>query len=117
MRHPQQRRCGVHEGGGKLVRRAAIVAARRTGVGGFGGSLRPVPVERLGAEVVKAVLQESGVDAGLVEDIVFAQSYASSETPCVGRWIGLEAGLPITVPGSSMTGSVAAGCRPSSLPA
>lgn len=82
-----------------LVRRAAIVAARRTGVGGFGGSLRPVPVERLGAEVVKAVLQESGVDAGLVEDIVFAQSYASSETTCVGRWIGLEAGLPITVPG------------------
>lgn len=81
------------------MRRAAIVAARRTGVGGFGGSLRPVPVERLGAEVVKAVLQESGVDAGLVEDIVFAQSYASSETPCVGRWIGLEAGLPITVPG------------------
>jgi acetyl-CoA C-acetyltransferase len=31
--------------------------------------------------------------------VVFAQSYANSETPCVGRWIALEAGFPIEVPG------------------
>ena len=27
--------------------------------------------------------------------MIFAQSYASGETPCVGRWIALEAGLPV----------------------
>jgi acetyl-CoA C-acetyltransferase len=34
--------------------------------------------------------------------VVFAQSYASSETPCVGRWVGLSAGLPVEVPGMQL---------------
>ena len=29
----------------------------------------------------------------------FAQSYASGETPCIGRWAALQAGLPVSVPG------------------
>jgi len=74
----------------------------RTAVGAFGGSLRPVPVEELGATVAREVLRRSGLDAGKIEDVVFAQSYASSETPCVGRWIALQAGLPIEVPGMQL---------------
>ncbi|MDF0732766.1 acetyl-CoA C-acetyltransferase [Pseudomonas entomophila] len=81
------------------MRRAAIVAPRRTPVGAFGGSLRGVPVERLGAEVVKAILAQTRLDPERIDDVVFAQSYANSETPCVGRWIALEAGLPVSVPG------------------
>lgn len=81
------------------MRRAAIVAPRRTPVGAFGGSLKSVTVERLGAEVLKAVLAQTGLDPEHIEEVVFAQSYANSETPCVGRWIALETGLPISVPG------------------
>ena len=81
------------------MRRAAIVCPVRTAVGSFGGTLRPVPVEELGATVVKAVLSRTGLDGARVDDVVFAQSYASSETPCVGRWIALQAGLPVAVPG------------------
>lgn len=81
------------------MRRAAIVRPLRTAVGGFGGSLRPVPVETLGSTVVKAVLERSGLDPALIEDVVIAQSYANSETPCIGRWLALEAGLPVEVPG------------------
>jgi len=84
------------------MRRAAIVAPRRTPVGAFGGSLKSVPVERLGSEVLKAILAQTGLDPERVEDVVFAQSYANSETPCVGRWIALEAGLPISVPGMQL---------------
>ncbi len=84
------------------VRRAAIVAPVRTGVGTFGGTLRPVSVEDLSATVVKAVMARSGVNPELVEDVVFAQSYANSEVPCVGRWAGLQAGLPVTVPGMQL---------------
>ncbi|MFF2316917.1 acetyl-CoA C-acetyltransferase [Arthrobacter sp. NPDC058097] len=75
--------------------RAAIIAPVRTAVGAYGKSLRPVAVETLGAAVVKAVVDRSGIDPERIEDVVFAQSYSNSETPCVGRWIGLEAGLPI----------------------
>lgn len=84
------------------MRRAAIVSPVRTAVGTFGGSLRPVPVEELGATVVRAVLERTGLDPARIDDIVFAQSYASGETPCVGRWIGLQAGLPIEVPGMQL---------------
>ena len=81
------------------LRRAAIVCPLRTPVGTFGGSLRSVPVEVLGATVVRAILEKTALDPLLIEDVVFAQSYASGETPCVGRWIALEAGLPVGVPG------------------
>ncbi len=48
------------------------------------------------------VLKRTGLDPALIEDVVFAQSYANSETPCVGRWIALEAGLPVHVPGMQL---------------
>ncbi|OPX12393.1 acetyl-CoA C-acetyltransferase [Mycobacterium sp. AT1] len=81
------------------MRRAAIVAPVRTAVGTFGGSLRPMRAEDLAAKVVEATVQRSGVDPERVEDVVFAQSYANSEAPCIGRWVALHANLPITVPG------------------
>jgi acetyl-CoA C-acetyltransferase len=84
------------------MRRAAIVTPLRTGVGAFGGSLRGIPVEKLGAAVVQAVLDRSGLDAERVDDVVFAQGYPSGEVPCIGRWVALEAGLPIEVPGMQL---------------
>jgi acetyl-CoA C-acetyltransferase len=84
------------------MRRAAIVAPLRTPVGTFGGSLRSVPVEVLGATVVRSVLERTKIDPARIDDVVFAQSYANGETPCIGRWIALEAGLPIEVPGMQL---------------
>ena len=84
------------------LRRAAIVAPLRTPVGAFGGSLRPVSVETLGATVARAVIERAGIDPARIDDVVFAQSYANGETPCVGRWVALEVGLPIEVPGMQL---------------
>ncbi len=81
------------------MRRAAIVAPVRTAVGAFGGSLRSVAVEHLCAAVIDEVLKRTAIDPGKIEDCVFAQSYVNGETPCVGRWAALQAGLPIDVPG------------------
>ncbi|MEX3839681.1 acetyl-CoA C-acetyltransferase [Paraburkholderia sp. BR10882] len=84
------------------MRRAAIVAPVRTPVGTFGGSLRPVSVETLAATVLRETIARSRVDPARIEDVVFAQSYANSETPCIGRWAALEAGLPVQVPGMQL---------------
>ncbi len=84
------------------MRRAAIVSALRTPVGAYGGTLRPEAVEHLGATVAKAVIERTGIDPALIEDIVFAQSYTNGETPCTGRWVGLQAGFPIEVPGMQL---------------
>lgn len=84
------------------MRRAAIIAPVRTPVGKFLGSMASVPVETLAAAVVKAVVARSGIDPARIEDVVFAQSYANGETPCIGRWAALAADLPIEVPGSQV---------------
>lgn len=84
------------------MKRAAIVAPMRTPVGKFGGALKSVPVEELGAIATRAVLERSGLDPARIDEIVFAQSYMNGETPCTGRWVGLQAGLPIEVPGMQL---------------
>ncbi|MEG0974370.1 MAG: acetyl-CoA C-acetyltransferase [Comamonas sp.] len=84
------------------MRKAAIVTPLRTPVGVYGGSLRPVSVEELAATTVRAVVERSGIDPSRIDDVVFAQSYANSETPCVGRWAALQAGLPVEVPGMQL---------------
>jgi acetyl-CoA C-acetyltransferase len=84
------------------MKRAAIVAPLRTPIGAFGGALKNVPVEELGAVVARAVAERSGLDPARIDDLVFAQSYASGETPCTGRWIALQAGFPVEVPGMQL---------------
>ncbi|GAB2972198.1 acetyl-CoA C-acetyltransferase [Nocardioides montaniterrae] len=81
------------------TRRVAIVSPLRTAVGAFGGALRPVPAEDLAAAILRALVERSGIDPARIEDVAFAQSYANSEAPCIGRWAALNAGLPIEVPG------------------
>jgi acetyl-CoA C-acetyltransferase len=81
------------------VRRAAIVSPLRTPVGTFGGSLRGVPAEDLAAVVLRELLARTAIDPARIDDVVFAQSYANSEAPCIGRWAALHAGLPVEVPG------------------
>jgi acetyl-CoA C-acetyltransferase len=71
----------------------------RTPVGTFGGSLRGVPAEDLAAAVLRELLTRSAIDPARIDDVVFAQSYANSEAPCIGRWAALHAGLPVEVPG------------------
>ena len=81
------------------MRRAAIVCPVRTAVGGYGGALRDVPVEKLAAAAIRAVLERSKIDPMRIDEVVFAHGYPNGETPCLGRYAALEAGLPIEVPG------------------
>ena len=66
----------------------------RTAVGAFGGGLASVPVERLAAEVVAAVVRRAGLAAEDVDDVVLGHAYASAEAPNLGRVAALDAGLP-----------------------
>jgi len=81
------------------LRRTAVVAPLRTGVGSFGGSLRPLSADQLATHIIKAVLERSGIESASIDEVIVAQSYASSEAPCLGRYAALAAGLPIEVPG------------------
>ena len=81
------------------MRRAAIVSPIRTPVGKFLGSLSTISAGDLGAIVIKALMERTGIDPERIDDVIFAQGYANGEAPCIGRWSGLAAGLPVSVPG------------------
>ena len=81
------------------MRRVGIVSPLRTPVGKFLGSLAPLDAGALGAIILKALIERSGVDAERVDEVVFSQGYGSGEAPCIGRWSWLAADLPISVPG------------------
>lgn len=84
------------------MKRAAIVGSLRTPVGTFGGSLKSLPAEELATIVIKELIDRTQIDPERIDDVVFAQSYANSEAPCIGRWAALNAGLPIGVPGMQL---------------
>src|SRR3546814_3845068 len=81
------------------LRRAAIVSPLRTPVGKFGGGLSSLTASELGATILKALVERSGIDPERVDDVVFGHGYPSGEAPSIGRWSWLAAGLPQTVPG------------------
>jgi len=80
-------------------RRAAIVSPLRTPVGRFLGTLAPLTAGELGAAILKALIERSGIDPERVDDVVFSQGYGSGEAPAIGHWSWLAAGLPLEVPG------------------
>ena len=80
-------------------RRAAIVSPLRTPVGKFLGALSPLGAGELGAVILKALVERSGIDPARVDDVVFSQGYGNAEAPAIGHWSWLAAGLPLEVPG------------------
>lgn len=81
------------------LRRAAIVSPLRTPVGKFLGSLAPVTAGELGATIIRALVDRTGIDSERIDDVIFAQGYGNGEAPCIARWSALAAGLPLSVPG------------------
>src|SRR3546814_6460122 len=63
------------------LRRVAIVCPVRTAVGKFGGGLSALTAGELGALILRALVERSGVDPERVDDVVFGQGYASGEAP------------------------------------
>lgn len=81
------------------LRRVAICSPLRTPVGKFLGSLASMNAGQLGAVILKALVERSGVDPERVDDVVFSQGYGNGEAPAIGHWAWLAAGLPLEVPG------------------
>jgi len=81
------------------MKRAAIVSPIRTGVGKYLGALSDLTAGELGAVVLKALVARTGIDPQRIDDVIFAQGYASGEAPCIARYSALAAGLPIEIPG------------------
>lgn len=73
-----------------------IVAAKRTPIGDFMGVLSKVSAVDLGIIVTKAVVESSGIDPSLVQEVVCGMVYKAGAKGNPGRQIQLGAGLPVS---------------------
>src|SRR6188508_3326712 len=93
-----------------MQRRAAIITALRTPVGRHAGALASVRPDDLAAHIIKAVVERSGIDPALIEDVYFgATNQAGEDNRNVARMSALLAGLPTSVPGSTVNRLCASG--------
>ncbi|MDK3257939.1 acetyl-CoA C-acetyltransferase [Blastococcus capsensis] len=81
------------------MREAVICEPLRTPVGGFGGSLRDVPVQELAATVIRALIERTGLPPESVDDVLLGHCYPTMDAPALGRVAALDAGLPVTASG------------------
>lgn len=83
------------------MKEAVIVAAKRTAIGKFGGSLAKVSAPELGATVIQALLAETGVAGEAIDEVILGQVLAAGAGQNPARQAVIKAGLPDSV--SAMT--------------
>ncbi len=74
-----------------------ILAAARTPGGRLGGALSSTPAPKLGAHVIRAVLERSGVDPAQVEEVFMGQVIPAGAGQAPARQAAIHGGLPETV--------------------
>lgn len=93
-----------------MQRRAAVVCALRTPIGRYAGALSSVRPDDLAALVIRAVVDQAGIDATLIDDVYMgAANQAGEDNRNVARMSALLAGLPTSVPGSTVNRLCASG--------
>jgi acetyl-CoA C-acetyltransferase len=75
-----------------------IVAAARTAVGKFGGSLAKTPAAELGAAVIRDLLRRTGVSGDQISEVILGQVLQAGCGQNPARQAVIKAGLPNTVP-------------------
>jgi acetyl-CoA C-acetyltransferase len=94
-----------------------IVAAGRTPVGKFGGTLAKIPAAELGAHVIKQLLARTGIDPAAVSEVIMGQVLTAGVGQNPARQTVIKAGIPDTVPGITINMVCGSGLRATHLAA
>jgi len=76
------------------MNRVAIVSAKRTAIGSFGGSLKDISAAKIGGELVKQSLESINLNPNLVDEIIFGNVLQTGLGQNVARQIAVNAGIP-----------------------
>jgi acetyl-CoA C-acetyltransferase len=79
-----------------------IVAATRTAVGSFQGSLANIPAVDLGAAVIRQLLAQTGLDPAQVDEVIMGQVLTAGAGQNPARQASIKAGLPFAVPAMTL---------------
>ena len=74
-----------------------IVAAARTAIGKFGGALADIPAVQLGARVILALLEQTGLEARQIDEVIMGQVLTAGTGQNSARQSAIHAALPVEV--------------------
>ena len=94
-----------------------IVAALRTAVGKFGGTLAKIPAVDLGAHVIKGLIAQTGIDPALISEVLMGQVLTAGCGQNPARQAVIRAGLPDMVPGMTINKVCGSGLKATHLAA
>lgn len=93
------------------MKEVVIVAAKRTPLGAFGGSLASLTAPELGAAVVAETLKAAGISADAVQEIVMGNVLSAGQGQAPARQVALKAGLSETTPATTVNKVCASGMK------
>lgn len=94
-----------------------IVSAVRTPIGSFMGSLATVSAPKLGAAAIEAAIERSGIDASQIQEVYMGNVVQAGEGQAPARQAAIYAGLPDTVPCTTVNKVCASGMKAVSMAA
>jgi acetyl-CoA C-acetyltransferase len=94
-----------------------IVAAARTAVGKFGGSLAKIPASELGAHVINGLIAQTGIDPNLINEAILGQVLTAGVGQNPARQAVIKAGLPNTIPAYTINKVCGSGLKATHLAA
>jgi len=94
-----------------------IVAAGRTPVGKFGGTLAKIPAAELGAHVIRQLLANTGIDPASVSEVIMGQVLTAGAGQNPARQAVIKGGLPDMVPAQTINMVCGSGLKATHLAA
>jgi acetyl-CoA C-acetyltransferase len=94
-----------------------IVAAARTAVGKFGGTIAKVTAAELGAHVIKGLVAKTGVDPAHISEVLMGQVLTAGVGQNAARQAVIKAGLPDMVPAMTINKVCGSGLKATHLAA
>jgi acetyl-CoA C-acetyltransferase len=76
------------------MKKAVITHAKRTPIGSFGGSLSSLSAPKLGSIAIKAVMDESKIDPGLIDEVIIGNVLTAGLGQAPARQAAIYSGLP-----------------------
>ena len=80
------------------MKEAVIVAAVRTPLGAFGGSLKDVPAVDLGSLVIKSAIERANLKPEQVDEVIMGNVLGAGLGQNVARQMSVNAGIPVASP-------------------
>src|SRR5438034_6530058 len=95
----------------KLDQDIFLIAAVRTPIGKFGGTLASLTAAQLGTESAKATIARSGIDPNAIDEVIFGNARQAGVGPNVARQVAIKSGLRHEVPAYTVNQACGSGLR------